>query len=387
MRGVAPAPAVAPAAEPQVVVDGEVGEHLPALGHVGEPAAHRDGAGGRPARCPDSVLTRVDLPAPFGPISATSSPALDGQADAVERGRRRRTARRGPRPPALADSRAAPRRPRYAATPAGSARTSAGGALGDDPAEVEHGDPVGQPGHERDVVLDQHHGQAVGAQRRDAASARRCALRRAQAGRRLVEQQQPRPAAQRPGQLQRPLLAQRQRLGRPVGPRRQARPGPGTRAARSRIARSSRRWAGQPQRGRRRSPARVVACAPTITFSSAVIPRNTRAPWKTTRDAERGPPVRRQPVDPAARRTSTVPASGGSWPPIRLNSVDLPAPLGPMTPRSSPGATSRSTSRTAYTPPNERESPRRASGRPRVTCRSAWPAGSSPSRSARTRRP
>src|SRR5438552_360302 len=42
---------------------------------------------------------------------------------------------------------------------------------------------------------------------------------------------------------------------------------------------------------------------------------------------------------------------------MRLNKVDLPAPLGPMTACVSPGATSTVTSRTAYTPPNARDTP------------------------------
>src|SRR5437868_3337682 len=42
---------------------------------------------------------------------------------------------------------------------------------------------------------------------------------------------------------------------------------------------------------------------------------------------------------------------------MRLNSVDLPAPLGPMTACVSPCATSTVTSRTAYTPPNARDTP------------------------------
>src|SRR4051812_34441215 len=52
-----------------------------------------------------------------------------------------------------------------------------------------------------------------------------------------------------------------------------------------------------------------------------------------------------------------VPALAFRCPPITLNKVDLPAPLGPMTACVSPCATSMSTSRTAYTPPNVRETP------------------------------
>ena len=45
----------------------------------------------------------------------------------------------------------------------------------------------------------------------------------------------------------------------------------------------------------------------------------------------RGPPVRGQPVDPLPVEGHRARRAGGSWPPIRLNSVDLPAPFGPMT--------------------------------------------------------
>src|SRR6185295_2791434 len=44
---------------------------------------------------------------------------------------------------------------------------------------------------------------------------------------------------------------------------------------------------------------------------------------------------------------------------MTLNSVVLPAPLGPRIARRSPGATSRSTSRTAWRPPNRRPTPRK----------------------------
>src|SRR4051812_3780310 len=42
------------------------------------------------------------------------------------------------------------------------------------------------------------------------------------------------------------------------------------------------------------------------------------------------------------------------WPAIRVKSVDLPAPFGPMMPRSSPASTSRLTPRTAWIPPKLR---------------------------------
>src|SRR4051794_9630519 len=53
-----------------------------------------------------------------------------------------------------------------------------------------------------------------------------------------------------------------------------------------------------------------------------------------------------------------LPLVGASAPAMRLNNVDLPAPLGPSTARRSPGATSRSMSLTATTPPKRRVNPR-----------------------------
>src|SRR5712671_6529614 len=52
----------------------------------------------------------------------------------------------------------------------------------------------------------------------------------------------------------------------------------------------------------------------------------------------------------------TSPASGFSTLVIRLNSVDLPAPFGPMTARISPGSTFMSTASTATSAPNCRVS-------------------------------
>src|SRR5690242_1455070 len=55
--------------------------------------------------------------------------------------------------------------------------------------------------------------------------------------------------------------------------------------------------------------------------------------------------------------TTTRPAVGCRWPVMRLNSVDLPAPFGPITAAISPSATARSTSLTARKPPNDLDRP------------------------------
>src|SRR4051794_1282019 len=74
-------------------------------------------------------------------------------------------------------------------------------------------------------------------------------------------------------------------------------------------------------------------------------------------------------------RNSIVPDVCGMSPEITLNSVVLPAPLGPRMARRSPYATSRSTSRTACSPPNRRPIPRRrriGPARSGVTSVTAW---------------
>src|SRR5438874_11252640 len=53
-----------------------------------------------------------------------------------------------------------------------------------------------------------------------------------------------------------------------------------------------------------------------------------------------------------------APRSGRSSPVMRLKSVVLPAPLGPMISRRSPGSTTRSTDDVTRSPPNDLSSPR-----------------------------
>src|SRR3954452_14376072 len=57
-------------------------------------------------------------------------------------------------------------------------------------------------------------------------------------------------------------------------------------------------------------------------------------------------------------KSSIRPEVGGMSPLMTLNSVVFPAPFGPRMARRSPGAMSRSTSRTAWSPPNRRPIPR-----------------------------
>src|SRR5579864_8765278 len=57
----------------------------------------------------------------------------------------------------------------------------------------------------------------------------------------------------------------------------------------------------------------------------------------------------------------TLPLSGRRWPVIRLNSVDLPAPFGPITAAICRVATVRLTPETARNPPNDLERPETSS--------------------------
>src|SRR5262249_56365814 len=57
----------------------------------------------------------------------------------------------------------------------------------------------------------------------------------------------------------------------------------------------------------------------------------------------------------------TVPLSGCRWPVIRLNSVDFPAPLGPITAAICLVSTVRLTSKTARNPPNDLQMPETSS--------------------------
>src|SRR2546425_8227859 len=69
--------------------------------------------------------------------------------------------------------------------------------------------------------------------------------------------------------------------------------------------------------------------------------------------------VRAGSSDTSRPKSSTCPEVAGKSPQMTLKSVVLPAPFGPRMARRSPGATSRSTSRTAWSPPNRRPTPRK----------------------------
>src|SRR5919108_3625696 len=108
---------------------------------------------------------------------------------------------------------------------------------------------------------------------------------------------------------------------------------------------------------RRASPAELpTPMAATSTFSRTLSPPNRCACWKLRAMPARARRAAFQWVtsDPS---TTTDPLSGRSNPVMQLTSVVLPAPLGPIRPTISRRPTSRSTSFSAWTPWNERETP------------------------------
>ena len=118
-------------AEQEVLAHGQVGEEPAALEHVGE-AEPDDAVGWQAGRCaargrqisplrartrPESVFMSVDLPAPFGPSIATTSPRTARGIGRPRESGSRRTARRGRGPrarrrPAVSGHRPGPDRPR-----------------------------------------------------------------------------------------------------------------------------------------------------------------------------------------------------------------------------------------------------------------------------------
>src|SRR6202165_2371822 len=106
------------------------------------------------------------------------------------------------------------------------------------------------------------------------------------------------------------------------------------------------------------APARraLRACAARRTFSRALSAGKIWQRWKVRAMPFCATRYTGKPVMFSPAKT-TSPAFGFSTLVIRLNSVDLPAPFGPMTARISPGSTCMSTASTATSAPNCRVSP------------------------------
>ncbi len=170
-------------------------------------------------------------------------------------------------------------------------------------------------------------------------------------GGRLVEQQQRRLGRQGAGDLHPPLVAVGE-LGREaVEGRRRAAPRRPAARGRARGPRAPRRAPTAGGRSRRPGPARIRACRPTITFSTAVIAPNSRMFWKV-RATPRGV------MTSGRARVMFLPSSlirpevGRIRPVSMLKKVVLPAPFGPITETIECAGMSNDTSLTAVRPPN-----------------------------------
>ena len=229
----------------EVLEHGQAGEHPAALGDldhalgrdlVGRVAAEvlagqrdRGHCAGRTS--PLIVLRVVLLPAPLPPIRVTISPSVDVERDPLEGmdvavvacGRRRRRGaaichQAAPVGGAAGSRRrrlggAAPR-PKRPAAEVGLdhprvALDLARRALGDLQPVVEDGDPLRDAHHDPHLVLDEQDGDAQLAAQAPDELGHLQRLGRVHARRRLVEEQQPGLAGQRPGHLEAPLVAVR----------------------------------------------------------------------------------------------------------------------------------------------------------------------------------
>ena len=90
-------------------------------------------------------------------------------------------------------------------------------AGGDDLAEAEHYHPLGDGHHQAHVVLDEQHTDAELAVHAADDAGQLDFLRRVGPGRRFVQEQQLRPGAERPGNLQAAPVPVRERAGQVVG--------------------------------------------------------------------------------------------------------------------------------------------------------------------------
>ena len=297
--------------------------------------------------------TSVDLPLPFGPSSAKISPARG--LEAWRRGRsarRARSPRRDRAPRARRRSPAPP--PRYASITRGSARTVSGSPSSSRrppamtstgrqrrmtrsrlcsimstvrPRPVEGDDALGDRVHQRGFT------PAAGS----SSSSSRGAVMSARASSSSLRWPPDSTRAGRAGQRAEPHEVDQ--LARPLPQRALARPPP-RRAAAS--------W---PRSARRADPGRRASRSPAPSSPRMGAGSGTCAPRR--RAGRGGAAARRAGGPPRAIR----PAVGRSAPAIRLNTVVLPAPLGPMSPVIVPGRTRKETSSTARWPPKRRVTP------------------------------
>ena len=162
-------------------------------------------------------------------------------------------------------------------------------------------------------------------------------FRRIQAGQPFVEQQQFRACRQRTSELDALLVdigqlpAEKVRAIRRVPP-----------------ARAARRYLASPSPGAAGSLPNIL---PIMTFSRVVMPGRTRTSWNVRAMRMRQISNERAPMISSPWKWID-PESGGSSPVMRLRTVVLPEPFGPIRPVMPPDGTSKERSRTATRPPN-----------------------------------
>ena len=233
----------------------------------------------------------------------------------------------------------------------------AGLAVGDDPALVHGHQPVGDGGDERHVVLDHEEGRPEPLADAQQQRAERLGLALGDAARRLVEQHDRRAVGDDAGQVDdaagagrqlahelRPEGAEAEQLDELVDPPAHLLLGVERRGqvqgGRQRVAHLDLPLEGDGDRlldGERGEQPGVLERAPEAAAGPG------RAGLRSVMSV---PP------------STTAPPSAGVKPETTSNSVVLPAPLGPMMPTISPGATARSTRSTARMPPKLRVSSR-----------------------------
>ena len=206
-------------------------------------------------------------------------------------------------------------------------------ALGDHLAVVDDRDLVGQPVGLVEVLGGEQHGRALGDEALDRLPQAEPAAR-VQAGRRLVEEEHRRLGDERRREVEPPAHAAGVGLGRAVG-------GVDEVEALEQLAP---RALGLGRAACRR------AGRPSSRFSSPVRFSSTAAYWPASPICSRSRAASRTTSSPATR---ALPASGLSSVVSTRTAVVLPAPFGPSSPSTVPGAASRSTPSSARTSPND----------------------------------
>ena len=331
--------------EAEVVGDGEVREDRPPLGHEVQAAAGdgrrgraRRGAGPRAARSrprgrtkPAMVRSRVDLPAPFGPSSATHAAVVHGEVDAVQHVAVGAVA--GPH--ALDDEERlvshAWSRPEVGVADDRHPGHLGGGALGDADAEVEDVEALADAEHHGHVVLDEHDAEAAACARRSTmwlGRARRSRPRRAPTTARRATASPGSAHSARPSSTSRATPGGRSAARSSATPARPSWSSDLVHQVEAAVAAPLQQPDAGWRRGRRPRWRRRGSRA-------TVIEPNTSRRWNVRPSPARARRCDGQPATSSPPRC-TVPRSGRTVPAMAPNSVVLPAPFGPMMPTISP---------------------------------------------------